>query len=115
MARTDFCFRLAMSMRWPRVRSKSSPIPTCSGASATRRGRPPRNNLTRPASFRSIAGSTSRFSASHPERADVFGAELNDDARIVQVFGRDVDEADVAADVAGGRDDELQQAARGRL
>jgi hypothetical protein len=49
------------------------------------------------------------------ELADVLRAEADDDARVVEILGIDVDQADVAADVARGGDDELQQPARGGL
>src|SRR5204862_1773936 len=49
------------------------------------------------------------------ELADVFRAEADDDAGGVEIGGIDFYEADVAADVASGRDDELQQAACGGL
>ena len=49
------------------------------------------------------------------KRADIFRAEANDDARVVEVVGLDADQPDVAADVARGGDDELQQTARRRL
>ena len=56
-------------------------------------------------------GAISIIGESLRQRTHVAGAEADDDAGIVEILGCHVDQADLTADLAGGGDDELEQAA----